>query len=171
MAQNPIFRLATKEEVPTVMEIIQIAKETIAHPDWYLAVPEEFVRRCVAEQGFIVGAYIDEEMAGFLLIHYPEETPENLGNDLGWPDEKKARVAHMDTVCVLPAYRGLGLHRQLLAWAEEHLQAMPYCYYLTTVHPDNSYSLRNFQKSGYQIVATRPKYGGLPRHILCKEKE
>ena len=110
-------------------------------------------------------------MAGFLLVHYPKTSLENLGNDLGWSEAKKALVAHMDTVCVLPAHRGYGLHRQLLVWAEEYLKATSYCYYLTTVHPDNYYSLHNFQKNGYQIVATKTKYGNLPRHILYKEKE
>ena len=33
---------------------------------------------------------------------------------------------------------------------------------------DNRYSLNNLQKEGYEIIDTRPLYGGAMRHILRK---
>ena len=41
--------------------------------------------------------------------------------------------------------------------------------YLGTAHPDNVYSVHNFEQLGYKLVTKALKYGGLPRYIFCKK--
>ena len=55
-----------------------------------------------------------------------------------------------------------------MALAEAELAEKGYLHLLSTVHPDNQYSLHNLRSLGYTVAATRKKYGGLPRHILYK---
>ena len=108
------------------------------------------------------------EIAGFFLIHIPGLTEKNLGRSLGLPAEELPAVAHMDSAAVLPAYRGNGLQARLLREAERRLAGGPYSIWMSTVHPDNRYSLANMLAQGYQVAATMKKYGGLDRHILIK---
>ena len=74
----------------------------------------------------------------------------------------------MDTAAVHRDYRGLGLQRQLVQIAEQTLIGQGRRILLTTVHPDNHYSLHNMQKQGYQIQKRVSKYGS-ERYILRKD--
>ena len=40
-----------------------------------------------------------------------------------------------------------------------------------TAHPDNVYSVHNFEQLGYKLVTKALKYGGLPRYIFCKKSD
>lgn len=40
---------------------------------------------------------------------------------------------------------------------------------MVTIGPENTYSLHNLMKEGYEIIDTRPMYEGAMRHILRKE--
>ncbi|MPN33003.1 hypothetical protein SDC9_180486 [bioreactor metagenome] len=74
----------------------------------------------------------------------------------------------MDSMAVLPAYRGHKIQKQMVAAGENELAALGYRHLFCTVHPDNHYSLSNLLELGYTIIVTIRKYGGLPRHILYK---
>ena len=65
-------------------------------------------------------------------------------------------------------FRGRGLQKELMKTAEEHLKFLGYHWLMGTAHPENVYSVNNFKKLGYEIVAEDLKYGGLPRCIFCK---
>ena len=66
-------------------------------------------------------------------------------------------------------FRGRGLQKELMKTAEEHLNFLGYHWLMGTAHPENVYSVNNFRKLGYEIVAKDLKYGGLPRYVFCKK--
>ncbi|WP_195984306.1 GNAT family N-acetyltransferase [Clostridium sp. D33t1_170424_F3] len=170
MNQSPIrYERAVMEDVPAIVKIIQTAKDGIAAEDWYVAVNEDFVRENVEQRGFIVKAMSEDTIAGFLLVHYPMDDEDNMGAYLQLDKVERRKVAHMDTACVLPAYRGMHLQQTLLEEGERILKTTAYRYSMATVHPDNRYSLRNLLAAGYSVVTTVPKYGGLLRHVVCKD--
>ena len=74
----------------------------------------------------------------------------------------------MDSVAVLPDYRGQGLQRRLLEEAENWLSRGGDRILLCTIHPENRFSLNNALKQGYEIRKTLEKYGSV-RHLLCKK--
>ena len=112
----------------------------------------------------------DPETAGFFMVHFPGLSEENLGRDIGLSVEKQALVAHMDSVVILPEYRGHGLQHMLMKEAERIIKSETgYRILMATVHPDNTYSLRNVKAHGYEVAAKAIKYGGHPRYILKKE--
>ena len=58
-------------------------------------------------------------------------------------------VGECGTVLVNENYRGNGLQLQMLDFLEEYAKKLNKKYILTTVHPDNSYSIKNFEEKGY----------------------
>lgn len=155
-------------DVDAVMAIMAEATEGVGK-EWFVADSREEVADRLAGGGVGLFAVCDGVRAGFLVVDLPGEAPRNLGHDLGLPPEAIARSAHMDSVCVRPAYRGRGLQKRLMGAAEAALAGMGIRHCLATVHPDNAASLASFLSLGYEIAATKPKYGGLIRHIMRKD--
>ena len=164
-----LIRKAGWDDVPGIMRVMETARDTVPRREWFVADEEPFVREHIEENGFVLAAQAENgEIAGFFLIHIPGLTEKNLGRSLGLPAEELPAVAHMDSAAVLPAYRGNGLQARLLREAERRLAGGPYSIWMSTVHPDNCYSLANMLAQGYRVAATMKKYGGLDRHILIK---
>ena len=78
-------------------------------------------------------------------------------------------MSHMEIAMVDEEFRGRGLQKELMKTAEEHLKFLGYHWLMGTAHPENVYSVNNFRKLGYEIVAKDLKYGGLPRYVFCKK--
>ena len=53
--------------------------------------------------------------------------------------------------------------------AEEQLRSAGFRWLMGTAHPDNVYSVHNFEQLGYKLVTKALKYGGLARYIFCKK--
>ena len=98
---------------------------------------------------------------------YPGLQSFNYGYTVGMAQEELLKVVNMDTAAVHPDYRGQGLQRKLMAYAEKALAEGGERILMCTVHPDNRYSLQNVLSQGYQIAATQPMYGSV-RHVLKK---
>ena len=143
-------------------------------PDWFAAESEEFLEKCIEDEGFTILAKPSEnpsalKPAGFFTVHFPGLSAKNMGHVLNLSDAGLLVTAHMDTAVVDPDYRGNHLQSRMLAEAEAELSRRSFRHLFATVHPDNIYSLRNVTGNGYRIIKTCEMYGGLPRHILYKE--
>jgi ribosomal protein S18 acetylase RimI-like enzyme len=112
------------------------------------------------------------EQAGYEATDEMRQSAEwLLSKGLPLTEENLVKVAHMDSVVILPQYRGYKLQYRLMEAAEDVLcRETEYSIWMATVHPDNKYSLGNVQAHGYEIVAEAMKYGGYPRYVLKKEK-
>lgn len=130
----------------------------------------EYVRRNITEHGFAVVAETDSgRMAGAFVFEYPGQEINNLGRDIGLLESELDKVVHMDTVVVLPEYRGYGLQERMLVFAENMINKDKYRYYMATAAPCNAPSVNTFIKCGYRIVKVTEKYKGLTRAILRKD--
>ena len=140
----------------------------MSNTSWFCTDDEEFIKRHISKEGFIIKAVYKDKIAGYLLIRFPKGADDNLGSYLNLSDPQLLNVAHMESTAVLPEFRGMHILKKLLENAEAYLKINNYKYYMATVHPDNIFSLNNFLSLGYKIVVTTKKYGGLLRHVLCK---
>lgn len=164
-----IIRRAADGDVPGIMAVMDEAKNLSEHPEWFVADDEDFVRRHLSEEGFVIVAVAEDgQIAGFFLVKEPRPD-ENLGVYLDFDSEKLKQVAVMDSAAVGTAYRGNGLQGRMLKEAEKTLDTQKFRYLMCTIHPENIYSLQNMQRHGYEVKKTVQCYGGLPRHILLKE--
>ena len=159
---------ATLEDLPIIMHIMHTALGLVEDKSWYAVDGEEFVAKCIEGQGFTLKAIVDEKIAGFLTVRYPWKEDDNLGDYIGLSENEKMYVAHMESAAVLPEYRGLRIQNQLMAKGFELLKETEYKYVMGTAHPDNVFSVNNFLKLGYEIVADVKKYGGLRRYVFSQ---
>lgn len=167
------LRVATEKDVDQIINVMERAKaETQTPPEWFVADDRTYMETHADKtNGFIIVAEtIDRQVVAFFAVDFPGEREDNLGYDSMLDEKGRMRVAHMDTTAVLPEYRGNRLMTKMMHRVEEELIGTPYRHFLCTVHPDNHYSLDVVRSQGYQVVATREKYGGFPRHILYKRK-
>ena len=94
-----------------------------------------------------------------------------MGHYLHLPPGELEKVAYMDSAAVLPQYRGRGLQRSMIEFAERSERLTGYRYLMATVSPDNPYSLRNLRQLDYDIVCRCEKYGGKERYVVAKIKK
>ena len=103
--------------------------------------------------GLAVGACdIPETLAEYNL---PDNLPDN-------------NVMLIDSVMVAEGYRGHGLQLQILAKLEEEAKKLGLNGLVATVHPENQFSLVNFEKAGYRVLHEANLHGGR-RFVVVKE--
>lgn len=171
MNEDFTLRLAEQQDIDGIFNVMEQVKETMERPEWFVADDRNYIKRHIdGDKGFtVVAGTNDGSIAAFFTIDYPKNRADNLGYDIGLAGEERLRTAHMDTVGVLSEYRGNRLMARLLEFAERILAQTKYCHLMCTIHPDNRYSLDNMTGHGYQVMATKEKYGGFLRHILYKK--
>lgn len=166
-----LIRKAVQTDTEAFISLLREAREYMEHKEWLYLDPPEEVREMMANGTMELWVAIDENrlVAAFDIL-IPGLDFFNYGYDLGFDEKSLLQTVNMDTVVVHPDYRGLGLQRRLMQEAEAWAYAQGYHTLLCTVHPDNSYSLNNMLKLGYQIEKRLPKYGSV-RYVLRKNIE
>ena len=168
MSKRMFVERAGYGDVPAIRRIMEDSEKLARDKDWYVIDNISFLERHVEEEGITLKAVTDGTMAGFLIIRYPKSAEDNLGSYIRLTEEQAKTVAHMESAAVVPVYRGRGIQKLLMDSGEKLLAETEYRYLMGTAHPDNIYSVNNFLKLGYDIVAEDEKYGGLPRYVFCK---
>ena len=183
MRDNMEFEIkrAFPEDADGLFFIMEEVTAGIANPEWFIDDDADYIRAHIGhiplageDCGFTLKAVtqIDgrEVIAGFFMVDFPGTGVRNLGHHIALSEEKLAKAAHMDSVVVLPQFRGHKLQYRLITAAEEVLRReTDYTIWMATVHPDNGYSLDNVRAHGYEVVAEAVKYGGYRRYVLMKE--
>lgn len=165
---------AGEEDYSSLIHLILEVYEQIPEDqkDWFVVDPREETWNRLT-QGIAWGYKAVEmksgQLAGVFTAVFPGTASSNLGYDIGLPEGELPFVAHMDTAAISPAYRGHGLQRRLMEYAEEELHRAGYRYLCCTAHPENRYSENNILAQGYRIITTKEKYGGFLRDIFLKE--
>lgn len=162
-------------DVEAIYEIMADAKARLKDPDWYCIDTPEYIRKYIApefmrtkNQGFTLKALVNGTIAGFLIVRYPGQEPDNLGCYLDFTPQQLEQTAHMESAAVLPAFRGRRLQKKLLDHAESYVRDSGGMYLMATVHPENRSSLGSFLDLGYEVAASLTMYGSLPRNIMIK---
>ena len=173
---------AVPEDVAALAEIMELVALGMEHREWFVQDDGAYIAEHIGnnpifgtDKGFTLKAVTKdwqgrEQLASFFLVDFPGLAQKNLGHYIGLGQEDLLRVAHMDSVAILPEFRGHGLQQLLIRKAEAFLRAeTEYRILMATVHPDNIYSLRNVKELGYEVAAEADMYGGYHRYIMKKE--
>ena len=161
---------ATKEDVLELKKVMDKTIAVLSQKDWYVPDDIPFLERHIKEEGYILKCVIENKIVAFLIVRYPMFSEDNLGYYLpNVTDEMLTKVAHIESVAVLPEFRGYKLQKRLLETAEKIEKEKNIKYLMATVHPDNIYSMKNFEEEEFLCLLETKKYGGLRRNILVKE--
>lgn len=166
-----IIERAMPQDYEVFARIIREVWQALPQKEWYMADNEEYTYRMLSTGRGMGYKAVDKktgQTAGVFMAVLPGVGPENMGHDAGLPQEELSMVAHMDSVAVLPRYRGHRLQRRLMETAQEDLRRQGCRYLMCTVHPDNCYSRNNVIGQGYESVTIKEKYGGHIREIFLK---
>ncbi len=159
-------RKCTDADLDAIMALQETVYNALENKELFVTSSREENAVNLVEPNFILGCFNGEQLIAYCSLAVPGENNDNLGWDLGWQPEKVRSCARLDTVAVHPDYRG-GIQQRLmhraLAFAAENrcIQCI-----LTTVSPQNKYSLHNVQAMGFEILMKKLKYGGKERFIL-----
>ena len=163
------LRRAEISDAREMHRVMEAARDSLEDKTVYFCDELDYVEAHIADRGFgIVACSADNEIAGCMLIRFPGSDSDNLGLDIGLDNSELNRVAHIESVAVLPEYRGLGLQRRMLEFTEVIIDRDRYDILLATVSPDNPSSFISMERSGYTHVLTKKKYGGCDRRIYIK---
>lgn len=162
------IEMAGDRDVDGICSVMESVSREIHDPGVFYADDRQFISDHITSCGFTLKACADGGIVGFLIVRYPGDAEDNLGRDIGLGPEELDSVFHIESVAILPEYRGHGLQRCLVAEGEAIAARDGRRFALATVSPVNRYSLDNMLVLGYSIVTTCPKYGST-RHILRKD--
>ena len=165
---DSIIRKAHTTDVGSIFAIMEIVAAQMGSSDLFLSDDIDYITNHIEKNGVTFVAEINGVMAGFLAVDIPGNSSHNLGLDINLPCSELNKVALMDSIVVLPEFRGMGLQKALLKHAEKQMANLDFTHFMATVHPDNSASLKSFINMGYEIRVTKLKYGGLMRHVMFK---
>ena len=150
-------------DLPTVLDCMNEIYRELPEKSWFSMDEREDLIRYMTVSGFGL------KLAAVFVARTSDLGDENLGSYLEPDDLQLSLVAHMEIAMVRSSYRGNGLQKKLMEAAEEQLRSAGFRWLMGTAHPDNVYSVHNFEQLGYKLVTKALKYGGLPRYIFCKK--
>ncbi|MCI9361138.1 MAG: GNAT family N-acetyltransferase [Hungatella sp.] len=152
-------------------DIIQSVWDSMEQKDWFMADNADYTYHMLSTgqgTGYKAIHTGTKQVAGVFMTTIPGLDESNLGYDIGFSKSELLETAHMDSVAVLPQYRGQGLQFCLMQEGEKDLKERGFHYLLCTIHPQNRYSRNNALKQGYVFVLQKRKYNGIVRDILMK---
>lgn len=165
--ENLTIRQCTMDDLDTILELQERISAGMNDPDWFVATSRKENSIFLTSPNTIMGVFDGERLIAFGSVVFPGMDDSNLAWDLEWPEEQALHCATLDTIVVDAEYRGLGLQRMIIQICVKYLRGiMPDCTILTTICPDNIYSLRNGLAEGFEILMRKLKYGGVDRYIL-----
>lgn len=163
------FRKGTWKDTDQYILFLEEIKAGMSQKEWFYLDPADTVRSMMTDGTMEFWlAFQEEKLVAVFSILYPGLQAYNYGYDLKFSQEELSQVVHMDTAAVHPDYRGFGLQGRLVQMAEQELAGKGRRILLSTVHPENTFSLNNMRKQGYEIRKRVEKYGS-ERLILQKE--
>lgn len=128
----------------------------------------DYFRSLFKSERYVIGVIVDGSLIAYSLIYIPGKKGENLGRDVGLPEDELGRVAHLQAAVVHPAYRGNGLQKRMGTAHLRVIEEMGFEHVLCTVSPKNPFSLRNVLSNGFVIRGLKPKFEGAWRYIMYK---
>lgn len=165
-----VLRIARPEDAVSIAALMRRVYDLLDDKTLFVCDDLAYVEKQIGSDGFaVVACDRNQRVIGSFVLRYPAGSDDNLGRDLALSQEELDRVVHMETAVVAPEYRGRGIQRLMLDYAEKLIDIRRHNIFLCTVSPDNPASCKTFERSGYQCVLTKEKYGGFLRRIYMKQ--
>ena len=111
------------------------------------------------------------QMVGLTAMTVNRVCGYHVGKELGYGEERFLTSVCMEVTFIDASCRGYGIQQIFFGLREEAARELGARESLTTISPDNEYSLANALRAGYTVVTQTSMYDGLDRYILRKEFE
>jgi GNAT superfamily N-acetyltransferase len=143
------LRFLTGRDAAEVYRLQQRVLEVAPRPLPLYVRDREFFARCAVERGCVVGAWHEDELIGYAVLHVPLPGEENYGAQLRLPDAELGHVGHLGGSGVHPRYRGNKIQSRMVDLRRAYAHAAGYHHMCGEVLPSNIISIRNHLDRGY----------------------
>lgn len=141
-------------------------KKTMEHPEWLGNFDKEKITEILKKGGKLWIYYLkDEPVCSMMIIPASKKSIEKFELDFNYKD-----VAEYGPMFVALKFRGYKLQQQMLIELDKYILKLGYHYALTTIHPDNIYSINNFLKEEFIYKCTKEFKRGI-RNVYYKKLE
>ena len=145
-------------------EFREYVKENMTHPDWLGDFSKNDLIYMLNNNSKIWIYYLKEEpICSMMLIPSDENALSKFELDLDYKD-----VVDYGPMFVNSKYIGNGLQYQMLKELDKIAKQKGYKYAIVTVHPNNTYSIRNIEQDNFKLLATKTFSRG-KRNIYLKK--
>ncbi len=151
-----------------ILNLQELIARYLPSPEIFRLHDADYFSTLFKSERSVIGVIADGNLIAYSLIFVPGKEGENLGRDVGLPEEELERVAHLQASVVHPAYRGNGLQKRMGAAHLRVIKEMGFEHVLCTVSPKNPFSLRNIFSNGFVIRGLKPKFEGAWRYIMYR---
>ena len=133
-------------------------------PDWLGDFSKQDLET-ILQEGSKIWLYSQDSIPICSMMHIPATASsiQEFNLDLDYHE-----VADYGPMFVNPEYRGKHLQLQMLKELDSYSSNHGYKYALSTVHPNNNYSINNLLKDDFQLVKQKTFQRGL-RNIYLKK--
>ena len=162
-----------KKDLHKIIQINDEIWKNLQNKDLYYieGTDEEFINNVLLDKGLLLKAVEakNDKIVGFLIVKRKISKDAEIMQPFLKFDSKE--YIEMDTVGILPDYRGMHLQQKLILEAEKMMlnRKENIKYSIATVHPENTPSLKNLLNIGYEIVEERIMYSNKKRYIVKKD--
>lgn len=141
-----------------------IVKTSMKYPEWLGDFSREQLTKMLKDKSRIWMYYLDNDfVCSMMLIPGSEKSVQKMGLRLNWED-----VVDYGPMFVNSKYVGNGLQYQMLKELDRLAWNNGYKYAISTVHPENSYSINNLVKDNFEMVGVKEFTRGI-REIYVKK--
>lgn len=129
----------------------ELVKENMEYPEWLGDFSREDLEFLLKNNSKIWLYYLNEDfVCSMMLIPADEGFLSKFGITLDYKE-----VADYGPIFVSPQYVGQGLQYQMLQELDNYCSIVGYKYAISTVHPDNIYSINNFVRDSFEYRSTK----------------
>lgn len=163
LRKNIHIRFCTPGDLGRILLCQQFVIESLVQPTYYYpstSTELEELLLCEHTDGFILGAYQEENLLGFVAVQ------KWVGPYYGYICCSSKECYSIEDTLVVEEHRGFGIQR--LLWQTAFLYLPEFSEVLCTIHPDNNISLSNATRLGFMQCMMCHPYDSSPRIILRK---
>lgn len=151
MKLNDLNYVNDKIDVDKYIEYRENVKKEMKEPDWLGDFSKDDILYMLDNNSKIWMYFKDEEfICSMMLIPSTKKDLDKFGIDLDFNE-----VVDYGPMFVNPKYVGNSLQYQMLKELDEYSSNKGYKYAISTVHPNNIYSINNLIKDGFELVGYR----------------
>lgn len=151
MKLNDLNYVNDKIDVDKYIEYRENVKKEMKEPDWLGDFSKDDILYMLDNNSKIWMYFKDEEfICSMMLIPSTKKDLDKFGIDLDFNE-----VVDYGPMFVNSKYVGNSLQYQMLKELDEYSSNKGYKYAISTVHPNNIYSINNLIRDGFELVGNR----------------
>ena len=162
-------RRCTIDDLAAILEFEDLVDKSISNPELFQGRSREDLIDMFQHGDDVIAVFNKGLMIGLLIYLRPRACEENLALDAKLSEADVLKTAVIHVIASHPEYRGLGIQRYLIRYADKLGKDCNASYNTATVSPLNPHSLQNFLDKDYVVVQQKMKYNNKLRLIVLKK--